>query len=827
MASIIQWSVDNTIFKTGDVLLKLMRAARDDDVQSTAIMSLEALGSSLLICPDRVDEATTALNNRSRLEVLQDACVTIGLTSGGVAYFVRKTAPQSVKAFLLATSLKTFLGDEEVSSVLHEMLICTGLDRKPELRCSKNQLNKVLASLSGYTDSIIPNATVQSLIQDLRNSSNPTPAWMKNALALPSPSMLAKIYSAVYTALLKDEVDLVTLTGLPGCIIVASTLLWLQEDNAQLVVDNEVLIPSRSAPKISIQLVTADSDLKTPWTIQEWREATTISTLVVEDTNSPSRSPQLPSFAPASTAKAILMAQYNLSETQMSQVGVMATAFALIATERGLVTYDPSIPGATPREIPLKAICQNSYLARVSECMTCYGWEMNELNGVEEAVNGVKQWTEQGFPGIDLDKIKPPHPLTQKPIDAITWMIEFIMNQWCSRSGAMGSPVTREVAEAAVYIAAESLFTSICSRFPQKRYFRTGKFSSIAHNGAIMTHWILRHEGLRGRVDTPPPIVKFLSRAVNIATLQQLRCDCMSSLLPGAVSVEYMAGREDLTSETVVHQRDLAHAMNGYVAWLPPLQAITTLPKKMFAVEVCSGYLRYTSSEGGQDYSNLLRIQADTSSHEYNVGNEAALPATHLKPFDAHGAYLGLESFPDTEGLRMRHYWNQTGKILNLRTDMHHPVSGRVCPVDWIDSIDALAGATHLSNQYLPSFAEKAMAENWKMENIWPSIFLISAATTHVPKAMPDVPLRCISRTQGGEELRFFLAGIASMHRLYVCHGDVSIVKCIQTALEGEKDPSNKMMSWDRWPGASTKAEPWMDPRLADQLSNPGWFILT
>ncbi|UPK92683.1 hypothetical protein LCI18_003618 [Fusarium solani-melongenae] len=817
MSSIVQlqWSLDNTIFRSADVLVKLFQAARDDDVQGPAVMALEALGSSLMICPDRVDEAKTALDHVGSSEMLRKILVTIGFVPGGVAYFIRKTATQCLPAFALATSLKTFLGDEEIGNVLYGMLVCRGLHRKPELRCSRGQVSKVVASLSGYTDCITPNATVQNLILTLRSSSDPSAIWMKEALALPSPDTLARIYSAVYAALQNDEVSLVTLTGLSGCIIVASTLLWLQEDDAQLVVDNEVLIPSRDDPKISIQLSTKDSQTRTTWKIQEWREATAISSLVVEDENSPSRSPQLPRFAPASTAKELLKAQYELSETEITEVGKIATALVLVATERGLVTIGPVTPGAVPREVKLQDICQTSYLSR-----------KGEQDGAVDLANEIKQWTEQGFPDLDPDKIKPPHPLTQKPIDVITWIVQFIMDRSHRKSGTADSPVEKGVAEAAVYVAAESLYTSICSRFPQQRFFRIGSFGYISSNGAAMMHWIIRHEGLRGRTDTPPPMAKLISYVMDTFTLPSLRRDCMGSLLPGASSDEFISDTTGLTSDAIVHRRDLAYALNGYVVWLPQLRTISTLPRDAVAVEVCAGYMRYNPLEADQESNVLLRIQADESRFEYSEGNGDSVDANGINPFDAQGDYLGLEPFPDTEGLEVKHYWNQTGRTLNLRTGILHPASGRIRPVDWIASINALASATHLANQHLASFAEKALAETWKLQSIWPTIFVVSAVTTSIPKTLDGAPVRCICRTRGSEELRFFLAGHVSLHSLYICHGNVSIAKCIQTALERETEHEGRMKVWSRFPGISTKAQPWMDPRIAEQIVAPGWVII-
>lgn len=820
----IQWSIDNTIFNSVDVLRKLFQAARDDDVQNSAVMSLEALGSSLMVSPDRIDEAKAALGKNSRFQILQDTLVTIGLASGGVAYFVRKTATQGIPAFVLATSLKPFFGDEEMGHVLHEMLAYRGLNRKQDLRCSRDQLSKVVASMSGYMDSIAPNATVQNVVTALRQHSNPSNGWMKEAWATPSVQELANIYSVVYAALQKDDIDFITLTGHAGCIIVASTLLWLQEDEAQLAIDNQVLTRSCSHPKISIQLSTTQLAQKPSWVIKEWREATVISTFVVEDPGSPRQLLQLPSFTPAQAAKEKIRAQYDLSDAQITQVGNIATALVLIATERGLVTLTPEIEGAIPREVKLQSFCQPSYLANEDKCMICYGWLETELGEASNLADQIKQWTEQGFPGLPVDHIKAPHPLTQKPLDCITWIIEFVINRWYATRGSTDR-IVKDVAEAAVYLAAESLYTSICSRFPEKRFFRVGTFSSINYNGTTMMHWILRHEGLRGRNDIPAPIAKLVSYVVETVTLRQLRCDCMGSLLPGASNMEYVAEYSNAVSENAVHRNDLAYAMNGYVAWIPPLRTITTLERNTFAVEVCPGYMRYAAAEGTADYNNLLRIQADETMVDYNEGNGQELPATQLNPFDVHGTYVGLKPFADNEGLQVRHFWSQNGRALNLRTSILHPATRRIRPVNWMASIEALASATHLRTTPMRCFAEEALAKSWYTDGTWSTICVASVACTSLT-SKGSMPIRCIGRTLGNEELRFFLAGIVSHHRIYICHGDISMVKCIQTALEGEADPAGKAMWWDRWPGTSRTTTPWMNPSVAGQLINPGWFII-
>ena len=42
----IQWSLDNTVFRTVESLLDLVQAGAQDDVQSQAVIAFEAFGSA-------------------------------------------------------------------------------------------------------------------------------------------------------------------------------------------------------------------------------------------------------------------------------------------------------------------------------------------------------------------------------------------------------------------------------------------------------------------------------------------------------------------------------------------------------------------------------------------------------------------------------------------------------------------------------------------------------------------------------------------------------------------------------------------------------------
>lgn len=823
-----QWSVDNTIFKSVEVLLKLYQAARDDDIQSAAVMALEALGSGLMISPERIDDGKAALDNVGSFERLQDMLINIGVMPGGVAHFMRKTGTQCIAAFVLAASLKTILSDEQIGDVFYEMLVYQGLIQKPELRCSRDQLSKVISAISGYADDIIPNATVVAVLDALQRSSNPSPRWMKSALAQPQAKDLAKLLSALYSSLQKEDVDVIIVKGTTGCITVASSLLWLQGDDVQIIADSRVITkPPTSAPKLSIQLNTTESVMNGSWIVEEWRETTLVSSMVVIDTSSDRMPAALPSFVPAQAARTALTAQYELDGNQAKQVGRIATALVLVAMERGLVTVAPSTPGGAPREVRLLNFCQSAYLAKATQSMVSYGWNDEEVQGAEAFADEVKEWADHGFQGLDENEISQTgHPLQKRPIDCITWILKFISKVSAAKTGSAGYEIRSKVAEAAIHMAAESLYSSLCSRFPTSRFFRTGNYAVISDNGAFIMHWIVRHEGLSGRNDIPKQMANLASLVVPAITLQSLRCNCMASLLPAAgTSLHELTGFIDTATGSGVHRDDLAYASNGYVAWLPQLRAISTLPRNVMAIEISAGYMRCHTTQSDQN-ATLVRIQAEESPYQLG-GDEGSQPArANLHPFDAQGNYVGFQPFSDIYGLEIKHLLNQSGRVLKVRTNIAHPASGRVYTVNWMDSIEAMVGATHLVNQRLAGFAEKVLAETWLMENVWPSITLepavpvLKAASAGVERS----PVRCISRTYGNEELRFFFVGNASIHKLYVCHGDSSIVKCIQLALENEGN--SRMPGWERFPGTSDRVEDWMSPSLARHIVSPGWVIV-
>jgi hypothetical protein len=159
----IQWSLDNTVFKGIELLQSLIKSAAEDDVHAQVIMAFEALGSALLVSPERIGEGIDALSRsqQHKLSIGGKLKAIVGLNGLGIARIIRKRATQCVPAFLLVTSCKICFDDIEIGNILYEMLLQFGLMRT--FPASRLQMSQLASSISGYGDDIIPTKTLETV----------------------------------------------------------------------------------------------------------------------------------------------------------------------------------------------------------------------------------------------------------------------------------------------------------------------------------------------------------------------------------------------------------------------------------------------------------------------------------------------------------------------------------------------------------------------------------------------------------------------------------------------------------------------------------------
>lgn len=807
-SSVVQtvWSIDNTIFQSFSVLQRLILAVHADDTQPIAVYAFEALGSSIILSPERVSDGIQALDSTGRHEVLKRLMITIGVLPGGIAGFVRKDARRCVPTYMLATGLKTVLNDEEIGNVLYEMLALQGLTRIPELRCSRGQITAVIASLSGFSDSIIPKAEMTKLAGLLRSNGLDAVA-MTRAFCTLDHKALAEVYSSVFGSLQKEEVAFVSLEGTTGCLLLAVTLLWLNDAEVELCVNDVCIVAATNRAKLSIQIKTSEP-IKNTWVVKEWHQTgkELLSSVIGPDATTLGPSAlRLPSFTPIHMAREVIRVRYSLTESQTSHVGKLATGIALVALQRGFVFMDAPSPGFKMRGIRFKEICQSSYLTNILECMHVYGWTSEETDGASSVADAIQEWVDRGYPGVKEAEGIAKHPLTQTPLVGLTWILTEVEKQ---RHNRIGTPcdINTGLIEAAVHTAAESLYSAVCSRFAETRFFRIGDYSLIATNAVTVIQTILRGKGFN--IDNAPPLIRKVAPPHTVLTLTILRCQCIGSILPGAeVTAGYVSG---------VSRGDLAYPANGYVAWVSPLRGPTTNPREAVQIETRSGYLKRKGPE--TDDTALERLEQGSTRSEEGVDDTRA---TRLMPFDEEGEYKSLPRFADDCELTVKHYWSQTGRSLSLTSFLCNPSAGTQTVVNWIWSIEAVAAAGHVRSSALPSFAELELAKRLRDEQVWQTVGTSSADGKIVHR--DGTPIRYVTRTYSNEELRFFVAGRRNVHKLFIQHGSTMLLRTIEKALSEEKEQENERLGYltDFLP------PPLIEPFIEQQVRNPGWFIIT
>jgi hypothetical protein len=804
-----QWSIDNTLFAVAGILRKLNNAVRLDEAQGNAFIAFSALGSSILVSPERINDGLDALDTRGRYFRLERFAMMLGLHTGGVATLIRNEVRQCVPAFLLATSLKTMLDDSAIGAILFEMLSLQGLASNPDLRSSRRDLTAIVSALSGFSDIIIPARVVQTVETTLKQVTT-DPRDLNLAFLQPDTKQIAEVYSRIFGFLQDDEKkgNIITLRGISSCILIASSLMWLREGDVSLAFDQTTIFTSNSS-RILVDIRT--SEQAGHWTIQEWQEAKSVSTVVVKREEN-LIAQKLPIFVPVSAARSIVQAQYSLDATETRLVGHIAAALVELALEKGDIMSDATAPGITPRFVKLKEVSQKAYLTACRKCMECYGWDSpieNDAATVERYAKDYRSWMEHGCPNLGQPQEGEGHSLFQKPLEALAWVLQRVSEWSSSCSGLPVQQISPKVAEAACYMAAESTYSSTCTRFAHTRYFRTGQFDTIAENAMHILHSVF-NDALVAAMRVTVPTVKPSSTMhhMNKITVGQFRAQAMASLLPGASMAVGYTG----THESGISGRDLIYATNGYVAMASSVNSITTQRSDCLAVEIIPGYLRWD----GDDIS----LQRLMDSGPFGDEGVATTLASHtLDPYDTAGQYMGLVPRQDPDEASMKHHLAVDKKILCITTSILHPSTNHRVRVDWIGSMEAIIMAQHVDEGAIPSFIEETIVEDWKRINLWRTIGWTTAIGKIAHKQ--GIPIRYISQTYNHEELRFFLAGRRSMQRLFIRHGTTPLVTCIQEALSYEQT-SGEALRTVRDPRPA-----WIRPDMEEQMRFPGWLIIT
>jgi hypothetical protein len=622
----------------------------------------------------------------------------------------------------------------------------------------------------------------------------------------PEAKVSANILSRLFDSLKKENVHRISLQGVTGGALVASSLLWLVADSdhqIELTIDGRLAI-GVTGGKISVEITTLSND---SWTIQEWHLHKVISNTVVTPEEEANPAKSLVDFCPANSAKSVLQAQYSLDNSQIETVGEIAAALIEVAVEKGLIMSDMRQPGVKPRFVPLMDLCQTHYKSSITKALDCFGWK-SEMYSKSAAglAQGIRDWIHSGCPGLGTPQRGTGNPLFDRPVKQV-WAILDTIRKWQStQTGCTAETLDMMITEPAIHVAAESLYSCVCSLFPKYRSFRACHFSTIADNAMSILSAIFSRPLEKALAELDPPIVISQLHSMNTLTICELRVRAMASLIPGATAGSGHDGG--------IGNKDLIFSKNGYVAMANPLRHITTRPSECIAISVMAGYLRWDEEDASFEKLIPVEPRGDEGSM---VGTE---PST-LNPYDIQGQYLGLELRGDRNAVTVEHQISDIGKQLSLTTYLCQPQNQDRTRVDFISSIEGIVTATHITASSLPSFLEESQAQEWRDKNVWRSIRWTTANGRIVHTQ--GTPIRYISMTYDSQPLRFFLAGRRSMQKLLIRHGSTPLVACIQEALRYEETEGEMPRDFSKPVGQV----PWIENQMIEQMTYPGWLIIS
>ncbi|KAH8595384.1 hypothetical protein B0O99DRAFT_622775 [Bisporella sp. PMI_857] len=168
-------------------------------------MAFEALGSALLVSPERIGEGIDALSRgqQHNLWIGGKLKATISLNADGITLLIRKKVTQCVPALLLVISCKFCFDDIEIGDIPYEMLVQFGIMRK--FPVSRVQTGQLEGSISGYGDCLIPTKTLETITDTISRNTGVAALlvkifWRANA------KFIAEIRSRTFGALLKDNI---------------------------------------------------------------------------------------------------------------------------------------------------------------------------------------------------------------------------------------------------------------------------------------------------------------------------------------------------------------------------------------------------------------------------------------------------------------------------------------------------------------------------------------------------------------------------------------------------------------------------------------------
>lgn len=768
-----QLELSNSALLGKGALSHLLNVCLEDDVQPLISVIMESMGDSLLISRKRIETAQEIfLKTRSQpgywpsRKLLKKVGLAVGVAVQGWPDLFSKSIGL-IKTFLLATACQICYNDDEIASMLYEMMWLS--KRNPNAPYLPEYNLRFVDAVSGYGHGLVPFEYYNRICAVVRTAL-PSHPEMIMLFERCNPEVIAKVLVDLFDALRDPNIARISLEGARGGCFLTAMLAWLLEEDIQCFMDS-ILVFGRNESKIVIRLVD-----RSGWYIGKWTVEERVDWLETPDSTHPMSianftPPSHTSYESAETQISVQCGYYDSHELRNS-TGILAGAIVKLAYEKGVLYSSQS-----ESSVLLRDICADKFVSSHEGIMRKYGWPVEDFDlsafreQQREVASILKSWIKGQVTLRREFYTQESTFLDRLRREIMECNIHF--SDYNSRPMLLNKvDQCATIIDSAIYLAGDALLRCFEEENNPGRRFRPQDESGIRNRAEFIFRMVFQPS-----INNDSP-----------AYFQEFWLGALEESVPG-----YLKARSG----------DLAIAQGGYVAYAKVLDAISTDQRKACMISTVPGLLRkYGTDRKGPSSraSKVVEVTAGMPSSREFVGREKLVecfsPGTIRQ-------YLGISAKPDQGGAKIRHLVDRSINVPEFRLTSELDLSSeplmassttlilpnnesyqtsRYAPVSWVASIEAMAFATHIDintdEVYVTPETERSLADSWRRNGLYQKM------AWHQVGKFASQSKHNISMTDSDEELRFFEAGyLIKEGKLFVRH-DVPLISCLKMAIE-------------------------------------------
>ena len=728
-----QWDVVRTSFDTANQLRELIGIASQPNVQPQAILAAENLGLGLVVSPQRITDAITALggNDSVRLESIKGA---VGLRSGNLQRIMRQSTPL-LQFFLVVTACKPFFIDSELGDLVFNMMAQTSvLKRFP---VSPSQLTQLIQTFSGYSETIVPIPHLHQIAVSV--SSECLDAGLYERM---DPEALGELVIRTFEDFVDQSVTEMTLKGHIHAVHLATLFSWLLPEHTHITVRDKT-IQGDPQMKLTIE-ITAEGN--NSWELETFKLDGDPTSYIFD---SPRDEIVDLYRLPLGQAKCYFDDHYcsdvedaGKRRKAIHATGELARVLTGFFSEQGRLFLSKQCCKDQPQKCLTASVFRvmsDSGVALYSNSMSAYGWDPPSERDLDPMSQELQK---------RLTEIAPQLRKEDSPKAAWSRLNE-TCSEWVTKAIDSACEPTY-IVDPAMYLALDAVVTSTVTTTKGTRYFSPMTAMDQEKTDDVVGR-LLWQDG------------------IDVCEFRQI---AFTHLLPG------------LTSS---HPQDLVVSYGGYTVGMEVLWEVSTQQRKALGI-------RYAPGEIVKDGTSLVRVreanfinaqisQPFVSARLFERGEYTPLVSeTTAVDFETHSTIHG-------DQLTLKHYIKLVPQSRYFPVRTNSGGNSEKQKALWSSAIYVIAMATHVGRgSELAAIQEREMARRLHEEG------LVMAWYTGIPLFSIKNDTKALLKTSGNETLRFFAASWGYDKYIspeccfsVIIRHNAPLLSCIRAAEEGKK----------------------------------------